>query len=586
VEVLVVFALSVVLAMVSFHAAWAHPTTTQVGPGGDADEYSWFLAWLPFALGHGLDPLISTYANAPHGINLMWNTSVLLPSFLMSPFTVVFGAAFSYNVLMTAAPALTTTFGFVAFRRWTGRVPSLAGGLVVGFSPYMFSQSNGHLAQTLIMSAPLVLIVLDRLLVVQSGQFWRDGLLLGLVAWAQFLTGEEVLAMEAVTAVIALVVLCAAARREISSHFPYAWRGLSVAAGSFAVLSAPFLAVQFLGPYQVKNPHPPNVYVSDLFNFFVPTSVTKLAPGAALRVSQHFTGNISEQGAYVGIPLILFIALTLVLGRRRLVTWVALAAAAGAAILSLGPTLHHDGWVSRHNMPYYLLQKLPFFHNLLADRFASMMTVAVGLLVALGCEELRRLKRPAQVTSWALVGLGLMALLPMTDFPAAASPLYLAFDTAMSCPSHLGAPSGHPPVALVVPAINEMDLRWQAEANFCFVMPSDTGMTGTNSGDVGNQGLLLTLGDPGQGPLPTTSAVRAEAAREIRKLDIAEIVVGPEWPTVPGWTPHGQAEAVAWVAWLLGQAPQQSDDPYITYVWKDLPPVGDIASGRLGAAPG
>ena len=492
-------------AIALFHGAWAHPLTSQVGPGGDADEYSWFLSWVPFALGHGHDPLVSTYVNFPHGINLMWNTSALLPSLLMSPFTLVLNAAFSYNVLMTLAPALTATFSYVAFRRWTGQLPALAGALVVGFSPYMLSQSEGHLAQTLILSAPLMLIVLDRLLVVQSSRPWRDGLVLGLLAWAQLLTGEEVLAMEAVTAVIALAVLCAIARGEVSSHFPYAWRGLGVAAVSSGILSAPFLAVQFLGPYRVQNVHPSNMYVSDLVNFFVPTDVTKLAPAAALHVAQHFTGNASEQGAYIGIPLAVFLALTVVLGRHRRLTWVALAAGAGAAILSMGPTVHWDGTVTGAKLPFYYLQKLPFFHNLLADRFASTMTVAVGLLVALGCEELKHLPRTARTLGWALAGLGLAAIFPITDYPAAASPQYTAFDTAMSCPrAGPGGSSGHPPVALVVPAVNEMDLRWQAEAKFCFVMPSDTGMTGTNSSDIGHQGVLLTLGMPGQGPFRLT----------------------------------------------------------------------------------
>ena len=85
--------------------------------------------------------------------------------------------------------------------------PALGGALVFGFSPYMVSQSVGHLAQVLIMTAPLMLIVLDRLLVVQAGKAWLDGLLLGLLAWAQLVTGEEVLAIEAVTGAIALAVL-------------------------------------------------------------------------------------------------------------------------------------------------------------------------------------------------------------------------------------------------------------------------------------------------------------------------------------------------------------------------------------------
>jgi hypothetical protein len=38
--------------------------------------------------------------------------------------------------------------------------------------------------------------------------------------------------------------------------------------------------------------------------------------------------------------------------------------------------------------------------------------------------------------------------------------------------------------------------------------------------------------------------------------------------------------------WLLGQAPRQSHEIYITYVWDNLPPPNGIASGKVGRVPG
>jgi hypothetical protein len=131
-----------------------------------------------------------------------------------------------------------------------------------------------------------------------------------------------------------------------------------------------------------------------------------------------------------------------------------------------------------------------------------------------------------------------------------------------------------------------MNLRWQSEAGFCFAMPTDTGMTGTNSAYRKSLGVLFTLGEPGQPELPTTVALREQAAQEIEQYGIKEILVDPESPTSPPWEPQGQAEAVVWIEWLLGQAPQQSTDQYISYVWKDLPPVSDIASGHVGTVKG
>jgi hypothetical protein len=584
-EVLVVLALSTFLAALLYHNAWRHPFSTQVGVFGDADEYTWFLGWVPYAIGHGLNPLGSTFANFPHGVNLMWNTSLLLPSFIVSPITVIFGAAFSYNVLATAAPALCTTFAYIAFRRWTAPIPALAGALIFGFSSYLVAQSVGHLAQTFVMSAPLFLIVLDRLLVVQASKPWLDGLMLGGLAWAQLLTGEEVLAVEIVAALIALFVLLAINDRAVLPHARYAGKGLLVGGASFLVLSSPFLGYQFLGPARVQDAHVLNVYVNDLLNFVIPTSFAKFAPTAALNLSAQFRPhNIGEQDAYIGIPLLLFVVLTLVIARRRRVTWVAFAVGVGTAILSLGPSLHVLGHTTTFELPDAWLQDLPLYRNLLPDRFASMMFLSVGWLVAIGLDELRRFSLPLKAPGWALAALGLVALFPITAYPAASSPMYAAFDSGLACPHPTSGPQLSPrPVALVLPTMDEMALRWQAESKFCYVMPTATGMAGTNSGDVGKRPLMITVGQPGQ-PLPVlTPAVRAEAAADLKTLHIKEIIVAPEYPYsgVPAWDPNSQAQLIAWLEGLLGQVPVNSHDAFFTYVWKNLPPNSDIATGHV-----
>lgn len=589
-ELLAVLALSTFLAALIFHNAWRHPFSTQVGVWGDADEYTWFLGWIPYAIGHGLNPLGTTIANFPHGINLMWNTSLILPSFLMSPVTVIFGAAFSYNVLATAAPALCTTFAYMAFRRWTAPLPSLAGAFVFGFSSYMVAQSVGHLAQTFVMIAPLVLIVLDRLLVVQASKPWVDGLMLGGLVWAQLLTGEEVLTVMAVAAAIALFVLLAINDRAIFPHVRYAARGLVVAGGTFVILALPFLAYQFLGPDRVQDAHVKNVYVNDLLNFVVPTNIDKFAPAFALNLSNQFRPhNGSEQDAYIGIGLLLFVLLTLVIARRRRVTWVAFSVAAGMALLSLGPSLHVLGHTTTFELPDAWLQDLPLLKNLLPDRFASMTFLATGWLVAIGLDELRRFTLPAKAGGWALAGVGLVALVPITNYPAGASPMYAAFSTGLSCPRPSSGPQLSPrPVALVLPAMDEMSLRWQAESKFCYAMPTATGMTGTNKGDLGHQSLILTVGQPGQPLPPLTHAVRAEAAADIKKLGIKEVIVVPEYPYsgLPAMTPSNQAQLVAWLEGLFGQVPVNSHDAFFTYVWKDLPSNHDIATGHVAYVAG
>ena len=266
-------------------------------------------------------------------------------------------------------------------------------------------------------------------------------------------------------------------------------------------------------------------------------------------------------------------AMACVLARRRKVTWVALSVAAGTALLSMGSTLHVDGHITFFPLPDKYLQGLPFFHNLLPDRFTSVTFLGAGLVVALGLNELGRAGLPLKLIGWGLAVVGLAAICPVVRYPATPSPPLPAFTTGWACPRPASSP---PAKALVMPAIDEMALRWQDEAGFCFTMPSAHGMTGTNSGDIGPQPMLLSVGGPGQ-PLPAlTPPVRAEAAGEIVTLGLSEIVVAPSTPAVPIMTAAEETRLVAWVTALLGQKPAQSGT---TFLWAHLPSPASIATG-------
>ena len=60
---------------------WADPAArAQAGDTADVDLFAWFLRYDAVAVAHGhLPALFTTAMNAPRGINLMWNTSFLLP---------------------------------------------------------------------------------------------------------------------------------------------------------------------------------------------------------------------------------------------------------------------------------------------------------------------------------------------------------------------------------------------------------------------------------------------------------------------------------------------------------------------------
>jgi hypothetical protein len=49
---------------------WTSPTTHWIGSCCDPEQTIWFLSWVPYAVGHGINPFISHQINYPSGVNL------------------------------------------------------------------------------------------------------------------------------------------------------------------------------------------------------------------------------------------------------------------------------------------------------------------------------------------------------------------------------------------------------------------------------------------------------------------------------------------------------------------------------------
>ena len=59
--------------------------------GADQISQIWWIAWANFALADGHNPFFSTWQNAPTGVNVVANTSMLALGVLISPITSAFG---------------------------------------------------------------------------------------------------------------------------------------------------------------------------------------------------------------------------------------------------------------------------------------------------------------------------------------------------------------------------------------------------------------------------------------------------------------------------------------------------------------
>ncbi|HEV3013871.1 MAG TPA: hypothetical protein VG499_11380, partial [Actinomycetota bacterium] len=369
------------LAVWMFAPAWSSPTTKTLGGGnGDPAIFIWFLRWVPFALEHGHDLLVTHYLNYPDGVNLMWNTSLPLPGLLLAPVTTAWGPVLSFNLLLVLAYGLSAWCAYLAIRRFApGHLAAAVGGLIYGFSPAMRVQSH-HLHMSLAFLVPLMLLALHEILVRQRRSPWLVGTGLGLMAGAQLLIGEELLAMTALLAFAMFLLVVLTNLRRLRERWAYAAKAFAVALVMASAIIVWPLSVQFGGPQKIHGDIQKTNYSNDLQSFILPGWPQALTWDGAGELVAGFAGGNS---AYLGLPLLLVLVVLGVRWRGSPVVRLGLALMAVAAVLSLGPTLLVGGEDTGIPLPWAFFEDLPLLPSLIPARLAQLTALFAGLLVAL-----------------------------------------------------------------------------------------------------------------------------------------------------------------------------------------------------------
>ncbi|MDX6340816.1 MAG: hypothetical protein QOH87_954, partial [Trebonia sp.] len=136
-------------------------TMAAVGDPGPADNdlIAWFMRYAADAVAHGhLPALVTTAMNAPHGINLMWNNTVLFPAVVLAPVTLLGGPLAGLTVLATLGYAGSAAAMYWLLRRHGASVLAGAlGGAVFGFSPGMVNASVAHYGMQFAVLVPLMI---------------------------------------------------------------------------------------------------------------------------------------------------------------------------------------------------------------------------------------------------------------------------------------------------------------------------------------------------------------------------------------------------------------------------------------------
>ncbi len=394
---IVVVVLYVALAVLLYGHMWRAGPSAAIQPGGDQISTIWFLKWVPYALLHGHNPFFSSYANVPFGVNLLTNTSVPLLGLVGAPLTLLSGPVVTYNVWCTLALAGSATAGYVFVRRWVAwRPAAFVGGLLYGFSPYEFAQAQGHLNLTFVVLPPLIMLAAHEVLVRQQGSARRWGVVLGLLLVGQYFISSEVLASTVVLTVIGAIVAAIIGRRALPTHVRPGAVGLGWAAGVAVVLLAYPVWFTLRGPQSIRGQIQlvPQAYRADLLGPVVPSHFVWLAPSSLIRTSDAFANSVTENGSYLGIVLLVILAVGVVaLWRRSAPVRVAAICGAAAFVISLG-----GGLVIRHApsaydtgfpLPERLFTKLPLLSNTVPVRYSLYVVLFAGLVLALVLDRLR-----------------------------------------------------------------------------------------------------------------------------------------------------------------------------------------------------
>lgn len=451
---------------------WVHPSSATVaGNPSDASQFAWFLRYEATAILHGrLPSLVTTAMNAPQGISMMWNTTILLPGILLAPVTALAGPQTSLTALLTIGFGGSAATLCYVLRRYGVSLPAAAlGGAVYGFSPALTHAAIGHYQLQFVVLPPLIADAVLRLCL-PAPRPLRSGTWLGLLVSAQLFIGEEILAITAIAVVLLVAVLAMSCPRALGTAVRPALTGLAAAAGVAAALTGWAVRAQFFGRLkQTGSAFAPDFFKNDLYGFFTPSSFQLLHTAGSASAAERYQGGAPEYLAYLGAPLILVLIVLAVVFWRQLQVRACVLTLAVLSLFSLGVHPLIDGTVYPHvSLPWSWLANRPVFVSLLPDRMSLIGAGLAAAVLAFGLDLARtRLSstRLGQHRAVAVVAaIALLAVAPLVPAPLPATPA-VPLPTGWSATfSALRLPAGARVLVVPVPTATLDDaLRWQAD---------------------------------------------------------------------------------------------------------------------------
>ncbi|MEV8513684.1 hypothetical protein [Dactylosporangium sp. NPDC051484] len=369
-----------VFAVTVLQHLWADPRGRMLTDNGqDQIFFEWVLTHAARVFTHGDNPFFTDQLNAPLGVNLMANTSVLGLALPLAPITLLFGVGATFALIDTIALAGTAAAWYFILSRHvvTSRAAAYVGGLFCGFAPSMISQSTGH--PNIAGQFLIPFVVWNVLRLRQPGPTLRRGLVLGAVVLYQCFINEEILFL---TAVALLVFLLAYLHPR---EYLRVARSALPAIGVGALFAGVFLAYplyhQFFGPQAYHGlPEFVHGFSSDLASFKEFSRRSILAPDVATIDKM---GGPTEENTFFGWPLLgLLLTAAVALWRQRAARAVFITALV-FALLSLGTEIKYKAEPTGWHGPWEWVHQQPLFDSVVPTRLGLVIAPLVGVLLAM-----------------------------------------------------------------------------------------------------------------------------------------------------------------------------------------------------------
>ena len=380
---LAVFGLYTAISLFCFARALPSHPGFYVGRDTDPPQTMWFFNWWVYSLSHGLNPFFTDLVWAPLGVNLAWTAIVPLLACISIPLQLTVGEPATYNLIVILTLPLAALSAFLLCRRVTGTFwPSVLGGYIFGFSPYMLGQALEHLVLIAVFPVPLIALFTLRKLDSEISAR-RFAILLAALLIIQFLCFPEIVATLTIVGGIALLLALAlfdgGIRARLLGLIPPAAAGYVIA----GMVLSPYLYLMLFRGFPHDSVWQAGNYSADLLAFLVPTQTVMLGTArAAVTISRTLKGGISENGAYLGVATVLVVEMFRrrywrePVGKFLTILFVVL------AIAAMGPSLHVAGQQG-FLMPWAIVGRLPLLSIVLPVRLMMYEFLVVALMVAM-----------------------------------------------------------------------------------------------------------------------------------------------------------------------------------------------------------